>query len=184
MTREKRIKKSVEKLTIMDDTLFEKMAEDIGFCEELISTVLQQKVKVISAMPQKSVKNLQGRSVRLDLLCVLENGIEEIYVNTKVDDGTDISELMKIFKSRSKYDFKKFPNTSKRKSYFLKNERGRKVLCKVVDECVKEEAKEIAANLFRNGANFDLVRKSIRQLSDEELKEIYEDVKERSFTHK
>ncbi len=33
----------VDKLTVMDDTFFHKLAEDIGFCEELIQTVLGKK---------------------------------------------------------------------------------------------------------------------------------------------
>lgn len=74
MRRKKKIQKTVEELNIIDDTFFQKMAEDIGFCEELISTVLRQKVKVKSVIPQKSVKNLQGRSVLLDALCELEDG--------------------------------------------------------------------------------------------------------------
>ena len=49
---------------------------------------------------------------------IQENGLTEIYVNTRIDDGTDLAELMKIYKSRSKYNFEKFPHTSKRKSYF------------------------------------------------------------------
>ena len=58
-------------LNIIDDTLFQKMAEDKGFCEELLSTVLEQKVIVESIISQNSIKNLQGRSVVLDALCVL-----------------------------------------------------------------------------------------------------------------
>lgn len=61
-------------LNIIDDTLFQKMAEDIGFCEELLSTILEQNVTVENIIPQNSIKNLQGRSVVLDTLCILENG--------------------------------------------------------------------------------------------------------------
>lgn len=54
----------VQQLNIIDDTLFEKMAEDQEFCEEVISTILEQKVTVKKVTPQNSVKNLQGRSQR------------------------------------------------------------------------------------------------------------------------
>lgn len=180
MARKTSIKKSVESLNIIDDTLFEKMAEDIGFCEEVISTILMQKVTVLKVAKQNHIKNLQGRSVILDALCELENGntcnievqklnddnyvkrvrynascitanttdpgtkfekvpdvivifitefdifkagktiyhidrticetgeindngLYEIYVNTKIDDGTDISALMKIFREQYVY---------------------------------------------------------------------------------
>ena len=67
-------RKTVEQLNIIDDVFFQKMAEDIGFCEELLSTVLQQKVIVEEVIPQNSIKNLQGRSVILDAYCLLEDG--------------------------------------------------------------------------------------------------------------
>lgn len=41
MADKTKTQKIVEELNIIDDTFFQKMAEDIGFCEELISTVLQ-----------------------------------------------------------------------------------------------------------------------------------------------
>ena len=40
----------------------------------------------------------------------------------------------------------------------------------------KQEAQKNARNLFANGADFELVRKSIATLSEEELQAIYEEV--------
>ena len=74
MSEKTKVQKSAEKLNVIDDALFQKMAEDPGFCEELISTILGQKVIVKSVTPQNSIKNLQGRSVVLDALCILEDG--------------------------------------------------------------------------------------------------------------
>ena len=62
MKRKKKVQKIVQQLNIIDDVLFQKMAEDIGFCEEVISTVLGEKVTVKKVVPQNSIKNLQGRS--------------------------------------------------------------------------------------------------------------------------
>lgn len=76
----------VQQLNIIDDTLFQKMAEDPEFCEEVISTVLEQKVTVMKVTPQNSVKNLQGRSVVLDALCELENGKE---CNVEIQKAND-----------------------------------------------------------------------------------------------
>lgn len=64
----------IKELNIIDDIVFQKMGEDIGFCEETISTVLQQKVIVERVVPQNTIKNLQGRSVVLDVLCIMEDG--------------------------------------------------------------------------------------------------------------
>jgi len=264
-----KVQEIVQQLNIIDDTLFQKMAEDIGFCEEMISTILGEKVTVKEVTPQNSVKNLQGRSVVLDALCVLENekqynvevqkaddddhqrrvrynascttanitepgtkfkkvpnvcciyiskfdmfqggktmyhidrvvretgmvvdnGLQEIYVNTKIDDGTVVAELMHIFTVKDAYDFEKFPKVSARKKQFKESEGGRTEVCELVDnygkECAEKAAQEVtqkmenkakqdtlemAKRLFENGANYEMVRNSIPSLSDQELQEIY-----------
>ena len=88
MQKLQKVQEIVQQLNIIDDTLFQKMAEDSGFCEEMISTILQQKVTVKKATPQNSIKNLQGRSVVLDALCDLENG-EECNVEVQKADDDD-----------------------------------------------------------------------------------------------
>lgn len=255
------VQEIAQQLNIIDDTLFQKMAEDIGFCEEVISTILQQKVIVKKVTPQDSIKNLQGRSVVLDVLCILEsgqecnvevqkadddnhvkrvryntscitanitmpgskfenvpdvigifiskfdifqagktvyhidrviretgevqdNGLQEVYVNTKIDDGTDIAELMRIFTESDRYDFEKFPKTSARKMQFKESEGGRENMCDLVEEYAKQRAEEAtkaearknARKFFENGATYEMVRASIDMLSDEELQSIYEKV--------
>lgn len=251
----------VQQLNIIDDTLFQKMAEDPGFCEEVISTVLEQKVVVKKVTPQNSVKNLQGRSVVLDALCELENGeecnvevqkanddnhqkrvryntscitanitepgtkfknvpdvigiyisqfdmfqskktvyhidrvvretgevqnngLQEIYVNTKIDDGTDIAELMHIFTETDTYDFVKFPRVSKRKKQFKESKGGNEEVCDLVENYAKERAEAAAAKeaadsarkFFENGVSYEIVRASITAISDEDLQNIYEQV--------
>lgn len=258
LNKKTRAQKSAEQLNIIDDAMFEKMAEDPGFCEEVISTIINRRVIVKRVVQQKSIRNLQGRSVRLDALCefldgsecnvevhkkdddhhekrmrynascitanitdpgikfekvpdvisifiskfdlfkagrtiyhiertvretgeVRDNGVKEIYVNTKIDDGSDLAELMHIFTEQSAYDFEKFPKTSKRKEYFLKDEGGKEEMCEIVEkfakECVKEENMETARKLFENGVSFELVRRSLDSLSDQELKTIFDGVK-------
>lgn len=269
MTDKTKTQKTVEELNIIDDTLFQKMAEDIGFCEELISTVLQQKVIVEKVIPQNSVKNLQGRSVILDAYCVLQdgrkcnvevqkendddhvrrvrynascltanitspgtdfkevpdiimifvskfdifkagktiyhidrvvreiqevndNGLQEIYVNTKIGDGSSIAKLMKIYQNQEEYDFKNFPNTSRRKKYFKDEEGGMQEMCDVVKNYAREYAKEYAKEqieekekvtarkLFKSGVTFQIVQSAV-DLSEEILREIYNEVVESSL---
>ncbi|MBQ8559662.1 MAG: PD-(D/E)XK nuclease family transposase [Tyzzerella sp.] len=266
MADREKVQEIVRQLNIIDDTFFQKMAEDIGFCEEMISTILGQKVKVKRVVPQNSIKNLQGRSVVLDALCTLENGedcnvevqkadddnhvrrvryntscitanitepgtkfekvpdvigiyiskfdvfksgktvyhidrviretgevqdngLQEIYVNTKIDDGSDIAELMRIFKENDAYDFEKFPKVSGRKRQFKASEGGNETMCDLVENYAKQkaaeaekkaiaaEAKASALRFFQNGASYELVRTSIISLSDEELQAIYEEAK-------
>lgn len=261
MKQKKTVEEIVSSLNIIDDTLFQKMAEDIGFCEELLTTVLQQKVIVEKVVPQNTIKNLQGRSVVLDALCVLEdgkhcnvevqkanddnhekrvryntscitanitnpgtkfelvpnvigifiskfdmfksgktvyhidrtvretgavtdNGLQEIYVNTKIDDGSDIAELMRIYKEQSVFDFKKFPKTSNRKGQFIRHEGGKRKMCELVEnyarevaeETLKEEAQAMAKRLLERGVDFDIVCQSVKILSKEELLSIYKEI--------
>lgn len=55
------------------------------------------------------------------------SGLSEIYVNTKIDDGSDVAELMKIFTEVEAYDFEKFPKTSKRKAQFKNSVEGEEI---------------------------------------------------------
>ena len=248
------VQEVVQELNIIDDTLFQKMAEDPEFCEEMISTILGEKVIVKEVTPQNSIRNLQGRTVVLDALCVSEsekeycvevqkaddddhqrrvrynascvtanitepgtkfrqvpnvcaiyitkfdmfkggktvyhidrvvretgmvfdNGLQEIYVNTKINDGTEVAELMHIFTVKDAYDFEKFPKVSKRKKQFKENEGGQGEVCELVENYARkraeQEAKDNARRLFENGVNYEMVRKSIPSLSDEELQKIY-----------
>ena len=264
--RKEKVRKIAQQLNIIDDTMFQKMAEDAGFCEEMISTILQQAVTVKKVTPQNSIRNLQGRSVTLDALCVLENqkqcmvevqkandddhqrrmryntscitanitdpglkfrqvpdvigiyiskfdlfqagktvyhverviretgevldnGLYEIYVNAKVDDGSDIAQLMRIFIEDTAYDFEKFPRVSQRKRQFKEEDGGTNNMCDLVEQYAKEYAKEYAEEVaeervkenargnalrfFQNGGSYELVRASIPSLSGEDLQEIY-----------
>lgn len=254
----KRIEEIVMSLNIIDDTLFQKMAEDKDFCEELLSTVLEQNVIIEEVIPQNSIKNLQGRSVILDALCRLENGsrcnievqkandddherrvryntscvtanitdpgtkfekvpnviaifiskfdmfqkgktvyhvdrmvretgeitdngLQEIYVNTKIDDGSDIAKLMKIYREQREFDFEKFPKTSIRKMQFIGNEGGKRDMCEIVDnyakEVAKEKNKEMVRKLFEKGVDFDIVCQCAEDFAIEELREIYSEMK-------
>ena len=72
---------TVRRLVPIDDAMFQKMCEDEATCQEIITTILDEPVKVISVVPQNSIGNLQGRAVRLDALCELSDGT---YVNVEV----------------------------------------------------------------------------------------------------
>ena len=126
---------------------------------------------------------------------VLDNGFQEIYVNTKINDGTEVAELMHIFTVKDAYDFEKFPKVSKRKKQFKESEGGEETVCELVEnyakqyaekvakeaaekaaeEAAKEVAMDNARKFFENGANYEMVRNSISLLSDEELQKIYAD---------
>ena len=122
---------------------------------------------------------------------VQDNGLQEIYVNTKINDGTDIAELMHIFTVPDAYNFEKSPKVSKRKKQFRESEGGNEEMCDLVENYAKERAEEAAKEatkkaakeaadsarkFFENGVSYDIVRASISTISAEELQKIYEQV--------
>lgn len=252
-----KVREKVSQLNIIDDTLFQKMAEDKDFCEEMISTIVGQEIKIVRVIPQDSIKNLQGRSVIVDALCEradgtlynvevqkknqddhqrrvrynascitanmespgeqfrdvpeltviyisrfdmfkkgktvyhvmrtlketgdeVQNGLEEIYVNTKVDDGSDIARLMEIFTKTDSYDFKRFPRVSKRKAQFKEEEKGEEVMCEIVEEyakeyaqeCIKEKEADMVRKMLENEIPIEKIIKIAEQLTPEEIEEL------------
>ena len=74
MTLEEKIEQ-VKNFRPIDDTFFEVMADDIGVCQEMLRIILEdEKLIVKDVIVQSSKRNLYGRSVRLDALCILGNG--------------------------------------------------------------------------------------------------------------
>ena len=69
--------KRVQEFRLIDDVFFEVFAEDIPACQEILRTILEDdKLIVKEVIVQSSERNLYGRSVRLDALCILGNGSE------------------------------------------------------------------------------------------------------------
>lgn len=66
----------IQKLRLMDDDFFNKCMEGSTECVEFILHIIMDRtdLKVISAQTQQTIKNLQGRSVRLDVLAVDDSG--------------------------------------------------------------------------------------------------------------
>ena len=76
----------IQMLRPIDDTFFEVLADDVEFCEEILQIILQdEKLKVLSVIVQKSVRNLVGRSVRVDALCQLGTG-EKVNIEVQRSD--------------------------------------------------------------------------------------------------
>lgn len=73
----KEIREYIKNLRPIDDVFFEILAENKEVCEEILRTILKDdKLIVKEVITQKSLKNIYGRSVRLDALCILSNGIK------------------------------------------------------------------------------------------------------------
>lgn len=84
----------IQRFRPIDDTFFEILVQDEKVCEEILRTILQDPgLAVISVTSQKSIKNLFGRSVRLDALCKLGTG--EL-VNIEVQRADDDDHLRRV----------------------------------------------------------------------------------------
>jgi predicted transposase/invertase (TIGR01784 family) len=73
-TIEEKIEK-VKDLRPIDDIFFEVLANDKGVCEEILRVILDDDALVVcDVIVQDSERNIYGRSVRLDALCILGTG--------------------------------------------------------------------------------------------------------------
>lgn len=70
-----------------------------------------------------------------------DNGFEEVYVNTKVKDDSEVSELMELFINDNAYN-SKFPKTSDSKYRYKETEGGLNVMCEIMEKIAKEERSE------------------------------------------
>lgn len=73
----------IKRFCLMDDTFMSKVFEDKACAELLLKIILQKELTVKEVTSQYSVKNLQERSIRLDIFAVDKNNK---YYNIKVQN--------------------------------------------------------------------------------------------------
>ena len=119
---------------------------------------------------------------------IIYNGLTEIYVNTIIDNGSDISELMKIFTKDDAYS-NQYPKTSEIKKRYKETEGGIQVMCEIM-EMVKEDgrlegfnegrlegcaegevnrAKKIAGDMKKKGFEFSFIAE-LTELTEDEIR--------------
>lgn len=65
----------IKKLRLIDDLFFEAFAENKEAIEEVLRVIIEdEQLSVLDVITQSSERNLYGRSVRLDALCILGDG--------------------------------------------------------------------------------------------------------------
>lgn len=79
---------------------------------------------------------------------VVDDGFNEIFVNTAIDDGTDIADLMRCFLQRT-VNNPKFPKLSRSVSILKNTEGGRRTVCEAMKEIVEREVKEEKLAIIR-----------------------------------
>ena len=122
----------------------------------------------------------------------VDNGLAEIYVNAAVDNGSDISELMKIFTKDDAYS-NRYPKTSEIKKRYKETEGGIQAMCEIM-EMVKEDgriegftegcaegriegraegeinrAKKIAGDMKKKGFEFSFIAE-LTELTEDEIR--------------
>lgn len=103
-----------------------------------------------------------------------------IYANTCIDDGTDKSELLKLFLSRNSFNNNKFPNLSKAMKYYKDDVKGVSEVCAIIEEygkdikdkTEKENSIKIAKNLLQLGklSIYDIAQST--SLTEDEVEEL------------
>lgn len=87
-------KKKVRDFRPIDDAFFEVLADDAGFCQEMLRILLDDDGMIVEdVIVQSSERNIYGRSVRLDALCTFENGKK---CNVEVQRSDDDDHLRRV----------------------------------------------------------------------------------------
>lgn len=83
MTNREYYIEKIQKFCLMDDTFMSKVFEDKTCAELLLKVILKKELTVKEVVTQYTIKNLQGRSVRLDIFAVDNTGK---YYNVEVQN--------------------------------------------------------------------------------------------------
>lgn len=104
---------------------------------------------------------------------IVNDGLHEIFVNTVIDDGTDISELMSCF-TKKEVKNPKFPVLSSEVHRLKESEGGVSAVCDVMQKYEKiareEERQEIIMSALQNKMPKEDIKKYLK-VKDEEIVE-------------
>ena len=111
---------------------------------------------------------------------VIDDGLHEIYVNTAIDDGSDIAELMHCFTQETVNNVK-FPNLCKAVHHLKSTKGGNKRRCKIMDKYLIESI--IKTSQSFNASDEMIVAELMKQLemSEEEAKKALDEFKAVSY---
>ena len=100
-----------------------------------------------------------------------EDGLEEIFVNAAVNDGSRIAQLMECF-MKPEFDEPKFPKTTARVNWLKQSEEGRNSMCEFSRLLIEEGAEERAIMMFINclddGMSVEKAKR-LTELTDEQV---------------
>lgn len=106
---------------------------------------------------------------------IVDDGLHEIFVNTTIDDGTDIADLMACF-TKKEVKNPKFPKLSNEVKRLKETEGGLKAVCEIMEkynrEAVDAEIKERIEIMFRKNYTVDQIADIYSDVSIDEIKAI------------
>ena len=105
---------------------------------------------------------------------VIDDGLEEIFVNTEIFDGTDIAELMQCLKQTS-VNSPKFPAITEAVWNLKETKGGASTVCEIMQKYMNESAEKaraemaekMAANLRGYGLTEEQIAELVRKSSEE-----------------
>lgn len=110
---------------------------------------------------------------------VVDDGLHEIFVNTTIDDGSDIAELMSCF-IKKEVKNPKFPQLSSEVKRLKETEGGINMMSEIMEqynrEAVDEEKADRIEKMFRMGYSLEQVERLYDEVSKNLIEEIYASV--------
>ena len=105
----------------------------------------------------------------------VDDGLERIFVNTAVKDGTTISEYMDCFLQKE-VDNEKFPELTRRMKYLKIEEGGMQSMCEVMERYIKQAIKEVEEEAEKATKEAEKATKDAEKATKEaaEAKEAYQ----------
>lgn len=104
---------------------------------------------------------------------IVDDGLKIICVNTKIDDGTEISELMRLFLQKE-VNNPKFPAFSNRMNYIKHSEGGNKQMCEVMEKYAKECVDDVFMEKIMKAIQKGIEPEVIAQVFDVSLETVLE----------
>lgn len=101
---------------------------------------------------------------------LVDDGVHEIFVNTSIDDGTKISELMRCMTQKEVNDAN-FPKLVKRVKFLKTSEGGTRTMCEVMENYMNEAVNEANIKAVINMLRLKIDENEIKKLYPSEFEE-------------
>ncbi len=106
---------------------------------------------------------------------IVDNGMKIVCVNTKINDGSPIAELMQLF-TKTEINEPKFPVFTNRMDYIKNSERGQEQMCELMEQYaedrVEEAKKETQDKMIQEMLKDDMSIDKIAQYTSMDIKYI------------